>query len=213
MDFKLQAALVGDLPAAMKEEVTLADRAVRGGTSKTIDWLKATLRAQVLSAFGSQRLANTWQSKFFPNNGMDAAGVVYSKAPHIIEAFSQATVITSPNGFWLAIPSDDCPTGAGGRRLTPSNWPEDRFGKLRFVYRAGKSSLLVVDQLRAHTGKRKGYTKASATAIAKGKAETIVMFFLVPKVRLTQRIDPQGAYDEAVDRLVENILAEWDAGQ
>ncbi len=211
MDYRLQlgAALTGNLAEEMAKEVERGDAAVGAGTTKTMEWLKAELRSQVIAAFGSQRLANTWRGKFFANQGMNAAAVVYSNAPHIIEAFSQATVITSKGGFWLAIPSPDCPKGPGGRRLTPSTFPEDRFGPLIFVYRPGKSSLLVVEKLRRHTGKRKGYTKASATAIKQGKAETVVMFFLVPEVRLTQRLDPEGAYAEALDMLVENVVKEW----
>lgn len=212
-DFRLQvgAALTGDLQKIMNEEVEHASEAVTAGTSQTLDWLKATLRDQVMQAFGSQRLANTWQGKFFANQGLNAAAVVYSKAPHIIDAFSQSTIIKSSGGFWLAIPSDDCPKGTGGRRLTPSTFPEDRYGALQFVYRPGKASLLVVNKLRRHTGKRKGYTKASAKAIRDGKAETVVMFFLVPQVSLRQRIDPQSAYSEALDLMVENVLTEWNA--
>ncbi|OJX18612.1 MAG: hypothetical protein BGO82_17190 [Devosia sp. 67-54] len=208
---QLGAALTGDLAKMMEEEIDRGSTAVRAATSQTLDWLKTALRQQVLDAFGSQRLANTWRGKFYPNKGLDAAGVVYSNAPHIIEAFSEATVITAHDGFWLAIPSPDCPRGPRGARLTPSTFPEDRFGPLHFVYRPGKASLLVVDKLRRHTGKRKGYSKASAKAIREGRAETVVMFFLVPRVQLSKRVDPQGAYGEAVDRLVDNVIREWNA--
>lgn len=210
MDFRIRAALTGNLPEVMKAELDRGSAAVRAGTSKTLDGLKSTLRDQVMTAFGSQRLANTWRSKFFPNNGLNAAGVVYSNAPHIIEAFSAATVIVSKNGFWLAIPSPDCPKGPGGSRLTPSTFPEDRFGPLHFVYRAGKSSLLVVDEVGRNAsgtvGRRKARRKDGSL---KAGTVSVVMFYLVPKVTLAQRIDPQGAYDEALDKLVGNILEEW----
>lgn len=212
---RLEAALVGDLPAEMKSELEHGARAASLGTSRTLDSLKADLRAQIMAAFGSQRLANAWRTKMFPalpKTSLGAAGVAYSNAPHIIEAFSAATVIHSANGFWLAIPSPDCPKGSGGRRLTPSTFPEDRFGKLHFVYRQGKSSLLVVDQVRRHTGSRAGFVKASAASISKGTAESIVMFFLVPFVSLKQMIDPQAAYDRALDELVNNVIEEWNRG-
>ena len=212
MDLRLEAALEGNLPQMMTQELSRADAAVRAGTSKTLDWLKAELRSQIVTAFGSQRLANTWQGKFFPNKGMDAAAVVYSKAPHIIEAFSQATVIVSAGGFWLAIPSPDCPKGSGGSRVTPSNFPEDRFGKLRFVYRAGRSSLLVVDEVgRTASGKVSRQRLRKKDGSYKAGTVSVVMFYLVPKVRLKQRIDPQGAYDEALTRLVDNVIEEWNA--
>lgn len=209
---QLEAALTGNLPEIMAREVERGAVAVSLGTSQTVDALKAVLRAEVTTAFGSPRLANTWQGKVFPKapeKSLGAAGVVYSKAPHIIEAFEQATTIRSARGFWLAIPTPDCPKGAGGRRLTPSTFPEARFGKLRFVYRQGKSSLLVVDRVRRGTGKRGGIRKASATAIKKGTADTIVMFFLVPFVRLKKLIDPQAAYAGAADDLLRNIIKAW----
>jgi len=209
---QLRATVFGDLPEFMKEETARGASAVSRGIDVTTISLKAALRAQITAAFGSQRLANTWQSEEFPKlpkTSLGAASVVYSKAPHIIEAFEQATVIKSAKGFWLAIPSPDCPKGPGGSRLTPSTFPEDRFGKLRFVYRQGKSSLLVVDQVRRGTGKRGGIRKGTAAAIKKGTTETIVMFFLVPQVRLSKRIDPQSAYAKAEDDLLNNVIAAW----
>ena len=56
---------------------------------------------------------------------------------------------------------------------------------------------------------RQRNTDDEKKAIKQGRTETIVMFYLVLKVSLTQRIDPQGAYDEAQDRLVENVISEW----
>lgn len=87
---------------------------------------------------------------------------------------------------------------------------EERLGiKLRFVYRAGKSSLLVAEQVRRKTGKRKGFAKGSETAIKKGTTESVVMFFLVPQVTLRKRIDLEAEYAQAADDMVREIIAQW----
>ncbi|WP_353799190.1 DUF6441 family protein, partial [Thalassospira sp.] len=103
----------------------------------------------MISAGLGTRLARTWRSRAYPNKGYDAASLVWSKAPQIVRTFDRGTVIKSKSGFWLAIPTASAPKrGVGGKRITPSNFPEYRFGPLRFVYRRGQPSLLVVDGVR-----------------------------------------------------------------
>jgi hypothetical protein len=211
---RFEAALVGNLEEVMKEESDRAARAVSSGTRKTVDDLKAQLRAVTMAAFGSQKLANAWRSQVFPKPpkvSMGAAGTVFSNAPHIVEAFSAATTIRGKNGNYLSIPAPAA-LGQGGKRITPGEL-ERRMGiRLRFVFRPGKASLLVADKVRQRKGKRGGYAAASAAALRRGDAESgIVMFFLVPLVRLKQVFNLEGEYDRALDALAENILAEWNA--
>lgn len=215
---RLVAALVGDLEEVMREETELGARAVTLGTHQAVDALKAALRAQTVAAFGSQRLALTWRSATYPEGAdysLGAAGHVWSKAPHIIEAFNLAAPIRARNGFWLAIPSPDAMQMRGllprGKRPTPALM-EERLGvKLQLVYRPGKSSLLVAN-LRRRTGQRGGFAKPSATAIRKGDVEGVVLFFLVPMVRVRKRFDLDASYDRALDDMVRNIVTEWQKG-
>src|SRR5690606_18862882 len=103
---RIEAALTGSLAAVVKQEQERAALAITTGTHGAGDALKARLRAMVISAFGSQRLANTWRGMAFPAKGRTSLGptdLVYSKAPHIIEAFSKTTTIRGSSGFWLAI--------------------------------------------------------------------------------------------------------------
>ncbi|MBI4921860.1 MAG: hypothetical protein HY834_08930 [Devosia nanyangense] len=213
MKLELKAALVGDLPGFMKDELERGAAASSGGVLKTMTHLKEVLRAQVLSAFGSQRLANTWRGDMFPRppkTSLGAAATVYSNAPHIIAAFSASTVIRSQRGVWLAIPSPDCPRGPGGRRLDPSNFPEDRFGKLHFVYRPGKASLLVVDEVgRTASGKVSRQKQRRKDGSFKQGTVSVVMFFLVPFVSLRQALNLEAAYAAALDELTGNIVSEW----
>ena len=213
---QLRAALAGNLPAYMQQEMDRGAKAVSSGTSKTVDWLKAELRAQILSAFGSQRLANTWRSQMYPalpRTSLGAAGVVWSNAPNIIAAFQQSTIIKSDKGFWLAIPSPDAPKEFAYQRVTPSNWNDAKYGPLRFVYRAGRASLLVVDNVkRTSAGRVSGKMQLRKNGGYKQGASTVIMFFLVPQVSLRQRIDPQSAYAEALDQLLDNVIAAWTEG-
>ena len=84
----------------------------------------------------------------------------------------------------------------GYRRPTdqPEHLPEHRLGPLRFVPRPNGPSLLVVDGLRASfsrkTGELRGFRRASNRARRTGSGlSTVLMFLLVPQVKLRQRLD------------------------
>jgi Family of unknown function (DUF6441) len=104
-------------------------------------------------------------------------------------------VIRSKRGRFLAIPTENAPRkGTGGKRISPSTFPEHRFGPLRFVPRPSGPSLLVVDEVRASisrkTGELRGIRRATDRARCSGQGlTTVVMFLLVPQVRLAKRLD------------------------
>jgi hypothetical protein len=117
---------------------------------------------------------------------------VYTKAPQIIRAFDEGTVIRSRRGRFLAIPTENAPRkGADGRRIRPSTFPEHRFGPLRFVPRSSGPSLLVVDGLRASFSRQtEGFRRATERARRSGQGlTTVVMFLLVPQVKLRKRLN------------------------
>jgi hypothetical protein len=149
----------------------------------------------VTSAGLGQRLANSWREKHYPNRKLDAASLIYSKAPQIIRAFNEGAVIRSRRGRFLAIPTENAPRkGADGGRIRPSTFPEHRFGPLRFVPRSSGPSLLVVDGLRASfsrkSGELRGFRRATGRARRSGYGlTTVVMFLLVPQVKLRRRLD------------------------
>ena len=104
-------------------------------------------------------------------------------------------MIRSRRGRFLAIPTQNAPRkGTDGRRISPSTFPEHRFGPLRFVPRPTGPSLLVVDGLRASlsrkTGQLRGFRRATDRARARGEGlTTVVMFLLVSQVKLRKRLD------------------------
>ena len=189
------ATIARSLQADMQAELRAIERAVATGTREAGRGLRTELRRQVESAGLGQRLANSWRDKHYPNRKLDAASLVYTKAPQIIRAFDEGAVIRSRRGRFLAIPTENAPRkGIDGRRIGPSTFPEHRFGPLRFVPRPNGPSLLVVDGLRASfsrkTGQMRGFRRATDRARARGDGlATVVMFLLVPQVRLRKRLD------------------------
>jgi hypothetical protein len=192
---KLVAALARSLQADMQVELRDIERAVAGGTRDAGRGLRTELRRQVGSAGLGQRLANSWRDQHYPNQKLDAASLVYTKAPQIIRAFDEGAVIRSRRGRFLAIPTENAPRkGTDGRRVSPSTFPEHRFGPLRFVPRPTGPSLLVVDGLRASfsqkSGELRGFRRATDRARRSGQGlTTVVMFVLVPQVKLRKRLD------------------------
>jgi hypothetical protein len=192
---KLAATIGRSLQADMQTELRDIERAVATGTRDAGRGLKTELRRQVTSAGLGPRLANSWRDKHYPNQKLDAASLVYTKAPQIVRAFDEGGVIRSRRGRFLAIPTENAPRkGTDGKRITPSTFPEHRFGPLRFVPRRSGPSLLVVDGLRASvsrkTGQLRGFRRATDRARQSGQGvTTVVMFLLVPQVKLPKRLD------------------------
>jgi Family of unknown function (DUF6441) len=192
---ELAAALARSLQADMQAELRDIERAVAGGTRDAGRGLRTELRRQVTSAGLGQRLANSWRDRHYPNQRLDAASLVYTKAPQIVRAFDEGAAIRSRRGRFLAIPTENAPRkGADGRPISPSTFPEHRFGPLRFVPRTSDPSLLVVDGLRAsysrQTGELRGFRRATDRARRSGQGlTTVVMFVLVPQVKLSKRLD------------------------
>jgi hypothetical protein len=192
---KLTATVARSLQADMQAELRDIERAVTTGTRDAGRGLKTELRRQVSSAGLGQRLANSWRDRHYPNQKLDAASLVYTQAPQISRAFDEGAVIRSRRGGFLAIPTENAPRkGTEGRRISPSTFPEHRFGPLRFVPRASGPSLLVVDGLRASfsrkTGELRGFRQAPDRARQSGQGlTTVVMFLLVPQAKLSKRLD------------------------
>lgn len=77
--------------------------------------------------------------------------------------------------------------------MTPATFPEHRFGPLCFIYRRGQPSLLVVDGVRINKSGRVGRRVKGGAFTKTGRMKqgmtTVVMFILVPQVRLRKRLD------------------------
>jgi len=210
---KFQVTTVGDLGKLMAEEIKAAEKAVTLGVSQATDGLKTELRTQITAAGLGTRLPSTWRGQVYPRgkDSIQAAGLVWSKAPGIIRVYEEGTTIRSKSGFFLAIPTAAAGRyGDGGRKIKPGRWERRTGQRLRFVYRRNAPSLLVADGLRVRRGKRGGFSRASASALKTGRGlVTVPMFILVPQVSIRKRLDVAGAADRWVDQLPSLIVRNW----
>jgi hypothetical protein len=83
---KLTTTIARSLQADMQAQLRDIERAVATGTRDAGRGLRTELRRQVASSGLGQRLANSWRDKHYPNRRLDAASLVYTKAPQIIRA-------------------------------------------------------------------------------------------------------------------------------
>jgi hypothetical protein len=153
------------------------------------------------------RLANSIRSQLFPKSGesLNAAALVWSKAPVIVGAHETGPLIRSKNGFWLAIPTKAAGRGLRGGRITPGEWERRRGMRLRFVYRRTGPSLLVADRARINT---RGQAVASRSKTGRGRV-TVPIFLLVPQVNLPKWLDLARAAARAHETIPGRIVAKW----
>jgi hypothetical protein len=175
-------AALAPLPAGGDAgELRNIERAVTTGTRDAGRGLATELRRQVASVGLGQRLANSWRDQHYPNqSSMPRAWSIPRRRRS--SARSMRGVIRS-------------------RRTIRGVFPEHRFGPLWFVPRQTGPSLLVVDGLRLlwwtacasysrQTGQLRGFRRATERARRSGHGlTTVVMFLLVPQVKLSKRLD------------------------
>jgi hypothetical protein len=134
---KLELDITLDLVAAMAAEVKAGEEAVTAAMREAGTGLKTAWRGQITGAGLGRRLANSIRSQTYPKAGesLNAAALVWSKAPVIVGAHDTGPLIRSREGFWLAIPTEAAGRGLRGAKLTPGEWERRRGLRLRFVYR------------------------------------------------------------------------------
>ncbi len=203
---KLKLDIDPDIVAMMAAEVAAGERAVTAGMREAGTGLKTAWRGQITGAGLGRRLGNSIRSQTYPRAGtsLNAAALIWSKAPVIIGAHDTGPLIRSKNGFWLAIPTQAAGRGLRGGRITPGEWERRRGLRLRFVYRRNGPSLLVAEG-RLNT---RGQAVASRSKTGRGKV-TAPIFLLVRQVKLAKRLDLARDATRAVDGLPGLIVANW----
>ena len=183
-----------DIAKLMAAEIVAGERAVTAAVTEVGTGLKLGWRGQITGAGLGARLANSIRSEVFPKAGvsLNAATVVWSKAPVIVGAHNTGPLIRSKNGLWLAIPTPAAGKALGGRRITPAAWERKTGLRLRFVYRRVGPSLLV--------------------APAVSGRPTAPIFLLVPQVRLPKRLDLVRDAERAHEAMPGLIVANWVEG-
>ena len=131
---KLRAE-IADIARLMADEVKAGEKAVHFGIRDAGIALKAAWRGQITGAGLGQRLARTIRSEIWPKgrHSMNAASMVWTRAPVIVNAHDTGPLIRSNDGFWLAIPLEAAGKSRSGKRPTPGEW-EARTGlRLRWT--------------------------------------------------------------------------------
>jgi hypothetical protein len=203
---KLNLDITPDLVAAMAAEVKAGEKAVTAAMREAGTGLKTDWRGQIAQAGLGCRLANSIRLATYPKVGesLNAAALVWSKAPVIVSAHDTGPLIRSKEGFWLAIPTDAAGRGLRGGRITPGEWERRRGLRLRFVYRSRGPSLLVAEG-RLNS---RGLGVASRSRTGRGRT-TVPIFLLVPQVKLPKRLDLDRDAERAFDSVPGLIVANW----
>jgi hypothetical protein len=199
--------LYGDAVKSGQRAVT---QAMRGAAAE----MKAKWRAQVVGAGLGQRLGNTIRSEAYPQGAesLNAAAMVWTRAPKIIGAHQAGPTIRSTTGVWLAIPTEAAGQGRSGARITPNAWQASRGVRLRFVpIRGGRTALLVADDARINKGgqaRRKG-GKRRRDGILTG-AQSVVIFTLIRQVKLPKRLDLARDAEAVAASIPSRIVNGWE---
>lgn len=198
---------VGELLTAERRAGARSVTSVMRATSQAVktDW-----RGQVIGAGLGTRLANTIRAQAYPQSGvsMDAAAMIWSRAPKIVGAFEKGATIRAQNGFWLAVPLPAAMKSSRGGRITPAEWERRTGRRLRFVYRPGRAGLLVDDGtvLRGARVMRRDGSSAAARGF---RNRTVPIFALVPQVTLRKRLNLYAGALRLAQNLPQRIVAGW----
>lgn len=217
---RITAALTGSLTQFMEAEIAKGKAAVTDGIREVADSLKNEMRKRTRQQGIADPIPNTWRAENFPKakgrKSLDAAAIVYSKAPKIAGAFERpAQIAVQGGGKYLAIPTQFHPAYGRRRRrndppISPRTFPTDLYGELVFVRRPQEPHLLIVRTARLLAG-----GKAAAGLTRKGNrrkdAQSVPMFFLYSRTRLNKRIDFDGAIRQAEAQIDGLIVRKWDA--
>ena len=203
---KLGFEIAPDFLEVMEREIKTGESAVTHALQAAGQELKADWRAQITRAGLGARLARTIRSQAYPKRGesLEAAALVWTKAPQIIGAHDSGPLIRSKSGFWLAIPTEAAGKGRGGKRLTPGDWEQRRGLRLRFIYRRRGPSLLVAEG-RLNS---RGIGVASRSKTGRGLT-TVPVFLLVPQVKLRKRLDLARDAARVQAQMPGRIVREW----
>ena len=204
--------LAKELEKAEKETA----RFITAGMQDAVDGLKEEYRTQVRAAGLGERLAKTWQGKRYPEKGasLNPAAYVWSKAPEIIDSFSRGAHILPLGGKrFLWIPTDNVPRDRNAprgstRKASPAE-VELQFNQDLF-FRRGRNGRVLAFINAVRSKNRKGWRQGTQRRLAQGRdLQPVLMFTLVPTVRLPRRLDIPGPAQRWAARVPALIAARW----
>lgn len=200
-------------------------RGIIEATAATLD----DVRRETAGAFAGNRLPKTWRARVFPERGdsLDASGWIETRAPKIIGPSATGATIRARGGTWLAVPTREAGrfglrrdanlsfgqtinSRGAKERVTPGGFERRTGMKLRFVYLGPSRAMLVVDQAQLTRGTATPYRGTGRGSRLYGPAgRTIVVFTLVPQVRMKKRLDLDAVASRGGDRATAAIIRNW----
>lgn len=182
----------GWLTAVEKQQKIALTRALQS----TAEGIKREVRDHINAAFNSQEAGFVFKSELYPNRrgvySFRAAVEIYprsKKARALIDSWERGPTVRSPNGFFLAIPTEQVRSlpGFRGRDVTPRSFQQVTGIPLDFVYqRPPKKSFLVASVVSARDGR--GYRPLTKKRADQGRvARSEIMFILIPMARHRKR--------------------------
>lgn len=200
------SASVTDLARLMRGEIAAGEKAVTAAVKDAGTGLRDNWRGQITRAGLGQRVARTIRSETYPKgrDSLNAAAMVWSRAPVILEAHNTGPLIRSADGFWLAIPTEAAGKSLRGGRITPGEWERRTGLRLRFIYRRSGPSLLIAEARLS----KKGRAVRSRSKTGRGLT-SVPIFLLVPQVRLSKRLDLERPAEAALAALPAAIARRW----
>lgn len=206
----------GDLQELLNAGLDEVSDGARAAVRSASEGLQADLRSQTRAAGLGVGLEKAWRLELYPKvsrrRTMRPAGLVYSKATRLHDAFDDGQIIAARGAKWLAIPLpaakaaglDKSPKRRDSQRAgpLPAKWSnidaaKAKFGELRFIpIGNGARALLVAD------GKARGDTLARGGA---GRATSIPLFLLVKRARGRKLLDIAAAAKRAEAQLATNL--------
>ena len=215
------------LVSGTEEEVAGFVTATMGEASAE---LQADWRQQIEQARLGPRLAKSIRREVYPRgqNSVDAAALVWTRAPKIIDAYARGSTIRPVNGArYLWIPTDDVPKKRQGNRLTPQE-VEAQFGRdlviidpsshrLRStpsrvnngVAYAGFSGLVARRKSGRWRNAGRREMNPKYRVYRESTRQFVLMFTLVPMVKVSKRLDLEALAREAEARFPGQLSKNW----
>lgn len=200
----------GNLRLNMDQEIRAGKLAALGAVTAIGGAIKMDWRGQIVQAGLGRRLSNTVRSEAYPKGvgSLNASALIWSKAKKIVGAFETGVEIRAKNGNWLAIPLPAAGKSGRGGRITPGEWERRNGRRLTFIYRQGRTGLLVDTGTTLRGGRVMG--KDGFSRAARGfKNRTVPIFALVPRVRLQKRLGLYTAADRLARSMGARLVAGW----
>lgn len=183
MSLQVKLALSGDLNGFARDVHLRIARGARNAAEKHAARAKLLLRQDTRGPLGD-RLANAWRADIYPKSASARthapAVQIYTKAPKIMEAFSQATTIVARNAKMLAIPTENVPR-RGNKRLTPVE-VEAQFNQDLIIKKSPSAHGVFLAFVNVIASKsRRGYRIATKRRRLQGRAPKLVLMFIFVK--------------------------------